>query len=59
MFKWLENYKIRLFYLYIILSIVFFAGIILFYFIGPIEIAQICGLGLFWTVFGAFLNSVF
>ena len=58
MIDWPKVWSRKLFKMYCVLSAVFILGIISFWIMGPIEIAQICGLALFWTVFGSFINSV-
>jgi hypothetical protein len=58
MVEWPRLWSKNLFKMYCIFSIIFIVGIVYFWIMGPIEIAQICGLALFWTVFGAFINSV-
>ena len=42
---------------YTLLAIIFFIGMITFWICGPIQIAQICFLCLFWAVFGILTNN--
>ena len=58
MIKWEVEWSKKLFLMYVVLSVISFLGVIYFGMMGPIELAQICGLALFWTVFGSFINSV-
>ena len=50
--KWTET----LFKIYIVSSIICFLGVVIFWYFGPIEIAQMCGLGLMWSIFGSLIN---
>lgn len=56
---WPENWSKTLFHIYSGLIVVFILGVICFWISGPIEIAQICALGLLWCLFGAILNRAF
>ena len=46
----------RLYEIYRVLTPTFAIGGIVAYFVLPIEIAQICGIGFLWSAFGTVLN---
>jgi len=56
---WNPDWARVLYHFYFILTIIFLLGIICFWIVGPIEIAQICALGFMWTLFGTLLNRSF
>lgn len=58
MTEWQKIWSRNLYRFYFVLSAISLFCIILFWIIGPIAIAKIFGLVLFWTIFGCFINSV-
>ena len=48
-----------LFYVYLVLFPIFLLSTVVFWLTGPIQIAQICGLGSMWSLFGLLINKRF
>lgn len=46
-------------YIYLFLFFILFIGMLYYWRAGPIEIAKICALGAFWSLFGVLANTYF